>query len=140
MFSRRIFAKKTAESKNSLRFSLRPGNLPRDPTVEAGTSIASLLDAIVDVLDADDVVLAEVRAGLDLDQLQVDLARIGEPVDHPDRQEDRLVLVDDLLLLAARHLGGASDDDPMLGAMEMPLQRKLLSGRHDDALDLIART
>ena len=43
--------------------------------------------AVVDVLDADDVVLAEIGAGLHLDQLQIDLAGIGEPVDDADRQD-----------------------------------------------------
>ena len=59
--------------------------------------ISSILRrAVVDVLDADDVVLAEIGAGLHLDQLEVDLAGIGEAVDDADRQEDRLVLVHDL--------------------------------------------
>ena len=35
---------------------------------------------------------------------------------------------DDLLLRAARRLGGARDDDPILGAMEMPLQRSQWPG------------
>ena len=60
---------------------------PSNP--EHRIAVASLFHAVIDVPDADDVVLAEVRAGLDLDQLQVDLAGIGETVDHPDRQEDR---------------------------------------------------
>jgi hypothetical protein len=35
---------------------------------------------VIVVLDAHDVVLAEIAAGLHLDQLQVDLARIFQPV------------------------------------------------------------
>ena len=44
------------------------------------------------VLDADDVVFAEIGAGLDLDQLEQDLAGVGEAVDAAERQVDRLVL------------------------------------------------
>ena len=36
------------------------------------------LDAVVDVLEANDVVLAEIAAGLHLDQLEVDLAGVGQ--------------------------------------------------------------
>ena len=45
------------------------------------------------ILDADDVVLAEIAAGLHLDQLQQDLAGIFQPVDGADRDVDRFVLV-----------------------------------------------
>ena len=48
---------------------------------------------LVDVVDADDVVLAEIAAGLHLDQFQRDLAPVGEPVNRADRDVDRLVLV-----------------------------------------------
>jgi hypothetical protein len=51
------------------------------------------------VLDADDVVLAEIAAGLHLDQLQHDLARVFQPVDGADRDIDRFVLVHDLKAL-----------------------------------------
>jgi hypothetical protein len=51
---------------------------------------------LIIVLDADDVVLAEIAAGLDLDQLQYDLAGIFQPVDGADRDVDRFVLVHDL--------------------------------------------
>ena len=49
-------------------------------------------------VEPDDVVLAEIASGLDLDQLERDLAGIGEPVDRADRDIDRLVLVHELLL------------------------------------------
>ncbi len=44
--------------------------------------------APINVLDADDVVLAEIGAGLHLDQLQVDLARIDQAMHRADRQID----------------------------------------------------
>ena len=42
--------------------------------------------APVDILDADDVVLARVGADLNLDELQGDLAGVGEAVDAADRE------------------------------------------------------
>ena len=49
---------------------------------------ASLAPVIV--LDADDVVLAEIAAGLHLDQLEHDLARIFQPVHRAHRDVDRI--------------------------------------------------
>src|ERR1700685_2871324 len=43
-----------------------------------GAAITSF--TVIDVVDSDDVVLAEIAAGLNLDQLHVDLAWIGEAV------------------------------------------------------------
>ena len=48
---------------------------------------------VIVVLDAHDVVLAEIAAGLYLDQLKVDLARIFEAMPGTARNVDRLVLV-----------------------------------------------
>ena len=101
--------------------------------------LRSFLDAIVNVLDTHDIVFAEIGAGLNLDQLEVDLAGIGEAMNDANRQKDQLVLVHDGLFLAARDLGGAVDHDPMFGAMEMPLQREPAARGHNDAFDLVAR-
>jgi hypothetical protein len=49
------------------------------------------LRSLVIVLDADDVVLAEIAAGLDLDQLQHDLAGIFQPVDGADQMVTKLM-------------------------------------------------
>ena len=49
--------------------------------------------APVIVLDADDVVLAEIAAGLHLDQFEQDLAGIFQPVHRAHRDIDQLVLV-----------------------------------------------
>src|SRR3977135_176563 len=46
--------------------------------------------ATIDVVQADDVVLAEIAAGLHLDQFERDPARIGEPMDRAARAVDRL--------------------------------------------------
>src|SRR5947209_412173 len=74
--------------------------------------IRPLLFPAVVILDPDDVVLAEIAAGLDLDQLQVDLAGILQAMRRSDRDEDRFVLVNDLRLLPDDDAGGATDDDP----------------------------
>jgi hypothetical protein len=55
--------------------------------------IFSQSGALVVILDADDIVLAEIAAGLNLDQFQQYLARIFQPVDGADRDIDRFVLV-----------------------------------------------
>jgi len=55
-----------------------------------------LLRPLIIVLDADDIVLAEVASGLDLDELQQNLAGIFQPVHGADRDIDRFVLMHDL--------------------------------------------
>ena len=92
----------------------------------------------VDVVEAHDVVLAEIAADLHLDQFERDLAGIGEPMDAADRDIDRFVLVHAADVVAERDLGGALDHHPVLGAMEVLLQRQLAAGLHHDALDLVA--
>src|SRR5713226_1716155 len=112
------------------------GPVERTGASSAANGPLALFPAIV-ILDPDDVVLAEIAAGLDLDQLQIDLAGIFEAVRRSDRDEDRFVLVDDLRLLPDDDPGGAADHDPVLGTMVMELQRKTPGRFHDDALDLI---
>ena len=80
-----------------------------------GAAIASF--PIIDIVDSDDVILPEIAAGLNLDELDVDLAGVGEPMRRADRQIDRLVLVDESHLLIERDLGCAAHDHPMLGPM-----------------------
>src|SRR5277367_5226867 len=90
------------------------------------------------VLDAHDVVLAQIAAGLNLDQLELDFSRIFKAMLGTDRNLDRLVLVDDFNLVADRHPRRAADHDPMLGAMMMGLQRQPAALLDYDALDLEA--
>ena len=59
------------------------------------------------VLDADDVVFAQIGAGLHLDQLEQDLAGVGEAVHAAERQVDRLVFGEHRHLAVAGDLGGA---------------------------------
>ena len=92
---------------------------------------------LVVILDADDVVLAKITPGLNLDQFQQNLARIFQPVDGADRDIDRFVLVHDLDCFVDRHASGTAHYDPVLGAMVMFLQRETAARLDDDALDLV---
>ena len=49
--------------------------------------------AVVNILDADDVVFAEIAAGLHLDQFEIDLAGVGQTMFAADRQVNRFVFV-----------------------------------------------
>lgn len=53
-----------------------------------------------------------------------------------ERDIDRFVFAQHLHVFADRHFGRALDDDPVLGAVVMLLQRQLLARQHEDALDL----
>src|ERR1700730_10158469 len=95
--------------------------------------------AIIDVVEPDNIVFAQVGAGLNLDQFEVDPAGVRHAMHATYRQIDRLVLVDKMDLVGAGDLGCSLDDDPVLGAMEMLLQGQALTWLHDDAFDLVAR-
>src|SRR5579883_2676798 len=86
------------------------------------------LAAAVAVFEAYDIVLAEIAARLDLDQVHRDLAGVFEPMQGSKRNIGRLVFGQHHLLVAATDLGGALDDDPMLGAVMVHLQRQLAAG------------
>ena len=57
-----------------------------------------ILRPVIVVLDAHDVVLAEIAAGLHLDQFEVDLAGIFEAMPRADWHVDRFILVQNLTL------------------------------------------
>src|SRR5262249_37616576 len=97
---------------------------------------SGLRTPLIHILEPDDVVLAEITSGLDLDEFKRDLAWVGEAVNRADRDIGRLILVNDFLDLADRHFRRPAHHHPVLGAVEMPLQRQHPTGGHDDALDL----
>src|SRR5687768_15234820 len=97
------------------------------------------LAAPILIVEAQDVVLADVVAGLDLDHHAVDGAWIGQAVHRSGADVGGLVRTHEDLLLVAQHLGHSGNDDPMLAAMVMHLQRQAAAGPDDDALDLEAR-
>ena len=55
--------------------------------------IPDRVTTVIIVLDAHDVIFAEITAGLDLDQFQIDLAGIFKTVPGPDRNINRFVLM-----------------------------------------------
>ena len=59
-------------------------------------------------------------------------------MDDPNRQKDRLVLVHEMACAVERHFRGPADNDPVLGAMIMLLQRQPAARPDDDALDLVS--
>src|SRR5215467_14758691 len=81
--------------------------------------------AAVTVLEAHDVVLAEVRPRLHLDDLEHDGARILDAVLHADRDVGRLVLLEEKHLLTTGDARSSRDHHPMLGAVMMHLEREL---------------
>jgi hypothetical protein len=97
-----------------------------------------MLAAIIDILEPDNIVLAQVRTGLHLDQFEIDQAGIRHSMHAAYGQIDRLVLVHKMNLVVPGDLGRSLDDDPMLGAMEMLLQGQALTWFYDDAFDLVA--
>src|SRR4051794_4332031 len=72
---------------------------------------------VVDVFDANDVVIAKMAAALHFDHLKLALAWILQTVNHPGREMDRFVLVNGLHLAADRHGGGAAHHNPVPGAV-----------------------
>ena len=75
------------------------------------------------VLDALDIVLAEIAASLHLDKFEIDLAWIFQTVPGAARYVDRFVLVQHPHAVADGHPRRAAHDHPMLGTMMMQLQR-----------------
>src|SRR6188768_2055842 len=69
------------------------------------------------VLDADDVVFAEIGTSLYLDQLQLDLAGVGQAMDTTEWQVDRLVFVEYGYGSIDGDFCRAANDNPVLGPM-----------------------
>ena len=72
-----------------------------------------LLHPIVDIFIADDIVFAQIVAGLHLDDFQIFLARVFQAMDIGDRDVGAFILCEDDFLVAIGHLGGAMHDHPM---------------------------
>ena len=88
--------------------------MPRRPLMLAATP--------VHVLEAHDVVLAQISARLHFDDFQRQRARVFQAMLHADGNLSRLILGEQKSLSAARHLGRAAHHYPMLGAVVMHLQ------------------
>jgi hypothetical protein len=72
------------------------------------------------VLDPYDVILAEVAAGLHLDQLEVKSCGVFQTMPRAARHVDRLVFVQDLHLVANCNSRRDPYDHPMLGSVAEP--------------------
>lgn len=83
---------------------------------------------LIIILDADDVVFAKIGAGLDFDQLKRDLPLIGKPVRLANRDIDGLVFRQQPGFVANRYRCGALDDDPVLRAVIVFLERDAVAG------------
>src|SRR5688572_26497433 len=105
-----------------------------------GCDGAASFHAAVGVFETDDVVLAKIAAGLHLDDLERNLARVGQAVDLAEGNVGALVLAEDADLVAVRDLGRAADDDPVLGPVVVLLQAERCARLDHDPLDLEART
>lgn len=105
-------------------------NWPGSPIAKGRNPLSVLLKtrrgrgsaAAVGVIEASDVVLAEIGAGLHLDDFQGNLAGIFQAVPRADGNEGGLVLGDQESLVSPRHARRAAHDDPVLRAMMVHLQ------------------
>src|ERR1700719_2634296 len=87
--------------------------------------LAAAAFAAVAVLEAHDVVFTQIRARLHLNDVQQDLAGILDAVFDAEWNVGRLILFEEKYLIATRDARGPGDDDPVLGAMMVQLQRQL---------------
>src|SRR6478735_2309456 len=94
--------------------------------------------AAVSVLEADDVVFAEVAAGLDFDDFERNRAGVAQAVRFAQRNVGRLILGQQHGLVAASDFSRAAHDDPVLGAVMMFLQAQASLRIDQNALDLEA--
>src|SRR5688572_19424506 len=95
--------------------------------------------AAIGVIEADDVVLAEIAARLHLDDLQRFRPRVLDAMYGADRNVGGLVLGQREDIVAARNARRALHDDPMLGAVSVLLERELCARLDREALHLEAR-
>src|SRR5262245_32084658 len=94
---------------------------------------------MINVVEPNNVVLAQIAADLHFDQLQRDFSRIGEAMDRTDRHIDGFIFVHQPHIVADRDLGDATHYDPVFRAMEVLLQRQPAAGMNADSLDLVPR-
>src|SRR5262245_42696186 len=105
----------------------------------ASTSPEHALAPRINVVESDNIIFAEIAPDLHLDELECDLARVGQPVRAADRHINGFVLMHGAYRVIDGDLRGAAHHHPVLGAMEVLLQRELGTWFDHDALDLIAR-
>src|SRR5690606_19450891 len=92
--------------------------------------------ATVGVVEADDIIFAEIGATLNLNDFQVHLAGVFQAMGGAQRDKGGLVFSQQQGFFATGDLGGAAHHDPVLGAVVVHLQRQLFSRFYRDAFDL----
>src|SRR5687768_5647339 len=88
------------------------------------------------VLEADDVVFAEIRAALDFDKNQIFFTGIFDAMSGADGNVDGFTSAYGDLAAVECDLRGAGDYDPVFGSLRMLLITQALSGQHLDSFDL----
>src|SRR5262245_1627287 len=126
-----------ASGQRKVRTGLRSG-LAR-AALGACARFAGFLGAAVVVGETFDVVLAEVGAELHLDDTQRLRAGILEPVDLAGWDIDIAARREPDLALAERDQRFAARDDPLLGALTVPLEGELGPGPDENFFDLETR-
>src|SRR5664279_165869 len=91
------------------------------------------------IVEANDVVFAEVIAALHLYHDAVYLAWICKAVRHACRYVGRLIYAQRDFVFSIYYLGASGNHDPVLAAAMVILQRQRGAGLDHDALDLEAR-
>src|SRR4030095_8949458 len=90
-------------------------------------------------LAANDIVLAEIRPMLDLDDDHLGPSVVLDPVPRALGHGDHLPWLDPPRAPRDDDSRGPADHDPALGAKPMPLQAQAPAGLHDESLDLVSR-
>lgn len=93
---------------------------------------------MINILDPNDIVLAEIGTRLHLDQVERHLPGILQPMHAAKRDENRLILAEKNFLVIASDNGSSVDDHPMFSAVIVFLKRQLGAWIDGDALDLKA--
>src|SRR5262245_5045135 len=75
--------------------------------------------ALIDVVNANDIVLTKIAADLDFNQFQWNFSRVGEAMYRAYGDISGLVLVHQFYVIANRHFGCSMHDDPVLGPVMM---------------------
>src|SRR5262245_4566114 len=89
------------------------------------------------VLKADDVVFAEVRSSLDLDEDEHLFSRVSHTMSNAGRNVHSLSLGQHRFDTVECHQRPPQNRHPMFGAMRMLLIAQSLAGKHFNTLDLI---
>ncbi len=90
--------------------------------LDSNLPMQSASRALVVIDEPNDVVFAEIGAGLNLDEMEWEFAGVLESMRCAERYVSGLIFREQDLLLIARHPRGARDDDPVLCSMMVHLQ------------------